>query len=114
VFQVQALFHGGNSDLPHPLTLYDLMLHMFRRLSMLVLVIAALTAVEPLLHHHPLQQDSIPSACAICATGVGRLPAMMPALAAPQIVVYTLASAAVVMPGDAIEIALPSRAPPAV
>jgi len=78
-----------------------------------VLVIAALTAVEPLLHHHPLQQDSIPSACAICATGVSRLPAMMPAVAAPQTLVYTLSSDAIAIPGNAIEVSIPSRAPPA-
>ena len=81
---------------------------------MLVLIVAAVIAVEPILHQHPLEQNSIPSACAICATGVGRLPAMMPALAAPQIVVYTLTSSAVAMPGDAAEIIIPSRAPPAV
>ena len=97
-----------------PLTLYDSMLQMLRRFSAFVLILAALLAVEPLLHHHPLEQDSIPSACAICATGVSKLPAIVPVVSAPQIVVYTLTAAAVVMPGDAIEIAIPSRAPPAV
>ncbi|HEY6842559.1 MAG TPA: hypothetical protein VI391_00190 [Thermoanaerobaculia bacterium] len=86
---------------------------MVRRFSTLILIVAALTAVEPLLHHHPLQQDSIPSACAICATGLSKLPVITPAVAAPQVVVYTLTSAAVAIPGDAAEISIPSRAPPA-
>ncbi|HLJ74190.1 MAG TPA: hypothetical protein VKU62_06365, partial [Thermoanaerobaculia bacterium] len=68
---------------------------MFRRLSMLVLVVAALVAAEPLLHNHPLQQSGIPEACAICATGVAPLPSAMPALSAPQVVSYTIATVAV-------------------
>ncbi|HUJ14990.1 MAG TPA: hypothetical protein VL284_14485 [Thermoanaerobaculia bacterium] len=90
------------------------MLLMVRRFSAFVLIVTALLAVEPLLHHHPLEQDSIPSACAICATGVSNLPAIVPVVVAPQIVVDTLTTVAVVMPAEAIAIAIPSRAPPAV
>jgi len=85
---------------------------MFRRLSMLVLVVAALVAAEPLLHNHPLQQSGIPEACAICATGVAPLPSAMPAVSAPQVVSYTIAIVAVpaVINGDSITLA--PRAPP--
>ena len=80
---------------------------------MLVLVVAALVAAEPLLHNHPLQQSSIPEACAICATGVAPLPSAMPALSAPQVLVYAIATVAVpaVINGDSITLA--PRAPPA-
>lgn len=79
---------------------------------MLVLVVAALVAAEPLLHNHPLQQSGIPEACAICATGVAPLPSAMPALSAPQVVSYTIATVAVpaVINGDSITLA--PRAPP--
>ena len=61
----------------HALTLYDSMPQMLRRFSLFVLVVAALIAVEPVLHQHPLEQNSIPSqACAVCATGIGQLPAI--------------------------------------
>lgn len=97
----------------HPLTLYDSMPQMLRRMSMFVLVVAALLAVEPLLHQHPLEQNSIPaSSCAVCATGVGRLPVIMPAVAAPQIVVYTIAAAAVLPHTISVTPSVPSRAPP--
>jgi hypothetical protein len=87
---------------------------MFRRFSMFVLLLAALIAVEPLLHQHPLEQNSIPaSACAVCATGVGQLPVIVPAVAAPQIVVYTLISASVPLRTINATPSLPSRAPPA-
>ena len=95
-----------------PLTLYDSMPLMVRRLSIFVLAVAALIVAEPLLHNHPLQQNAIPDACAICATGIAPVPSTTPAVCAPQVVAYTLATAAVaaVIHGDAIS--LPSRAPP--
>ena len=86
---------------------------MVRRFSIFVLVVAALIAAEPLLHNHPLlQQNAIPDACAICATGVAPLPSAMPAVCAPQVVVYTIVTVVVaaVIHGDSI--ALTPRAPP--
>jgi len=86
---------------------------MFRRLSILVLVVAALVAAEPVLHNHPLQQTGIPDACAICATGVAPLPSAMPALSAPQVVVYTIVTVSVPAVISADSITLAPRAPPA-
>jgi len=77
-----------------------------------LLFFAAIIAVEPLLHSHPIQQNSIPGACAVCATGVGRLPRIAPAIAAPRVVVYTLKTRAVARVVAAETSTLPSRAPP--
>ena len=97
----------------HALTLYDSMPQMLRRFSLFVLVVAALIAVEPVLHQHPLEQNSIPSqACAVCATGIGQLPAITPAVAAPQTIVYTLTTPSVPLHTVSIAPSLPSRAPP--
>jgi hypothetical protein len=88
------------------------MLLMLRRLSMFVLVVAALIAAEPLLHNHPLQQNAIPDACAICATGVAPLPSAMPAVSAPQLVAYTIVTVAAPAVIRGASISLPPRAPP--
>jgi len=89
------------------------MLAMFRRFSIFLFIFAALIAAEPLLHSHPLQQSLIPGACAVCATGVGRLPIVAPSVAAPQTIVYTLIVLTVTVPVAALVLSLPSRAPPA-
>ena len=80
---------------------------------MFVLVVAALIAAEPLLHNHPLQQKAIPDACAICATGVAPLPSAMPAVAAPQLIAYTVVTVAVPAVITGASISLAPRAPPA-
>lgn len=90
------------------------MLHMFRRLSPFILLIAVLIAVEPLLHNHPLEsRTSSGSACAVCATGVGSLPTNVVVVGAPQ--VPHQAYAIVAAPVIAIDAPLPRspRAPPA-
>lgn len=94
------------------LTLYDSMSLMFRRFSIFVVVVAALIAAEPLVHNHPLQQNAIPDACAICATGVAPLPSTIPAVSAPQVVAYTIAAVAVAAVIRGASISLPPRAPP--
>jgi hypothetical protein len=85
---------------------------MLRRFSIPVLILAALIAAEPLLHSHPLQQNSLPGACAVCATGVGRLPSGAPQVGAPRLIVYTLAAQTVSAAIVQVVLALPSRAPP--
>lgn len=95
------------------LKLYDLTAQMLRRFSTFVLIVAALIAVEPLLHSHPLEQTRIPSSCAVCVTGVAPLPSVTSAPAAPQVVVYTLAATTVTLVAVTVEAAIPSRAPPA-
>ena len=93
------------------------MLHMFRRLSPFILVVALLIAAEPLLHQHPLEHGASgrtsSTACAICATGVGRLPTVVVMLSAPQLPEQTFA--VVVLPIVTADSPLPrsSRAPPA-
>ena len=95
------------------LKLYDLTAQMLRRFSTFVLIVAALIAVEPLLHNHPLlEQTRIPSPCAVCVAGTAPLPQVTVAPAAPQVVVYTLAAATVTLVAEAVETAIPSRAPP--
>jgi len=86
---------------------------MLRRFSKVVFVLAVLITAEPLLHHHPLQQNTIPGACTICATGVTPIPHIAVTVSAPQIVVYTLMVAAVTIVTTAVALTLPSRAPPA-
>jgi len=97
----------------HPLTLYHPMLAMLRRFSIFLFIFAALIAAEPLLHTHPLQQNRVPGACSVCATGVGRLPVVAPSVAAPQIIVYTLTAPPVTVVIATLVLSLPSRAPPA-
>jgi len=86
---------------------------MIRRCSIFLLVLAALMAVEPLLHSHPLQPNSIPETCAVCASGVAPLPMVVPAISAPQNVVYTLVATTTAIRTVTVAITLPSRAPPA-
>ncbi len=90
---------------------------MLRRLSILVFAFAALLIAEPLLHTHPLQQLSdrgtSNSACAVCATGVGRLPIVTTTVGAPQRIVYVLPTAALTIVTVVFAIPLTSRAPPA-
>jgi len=90
---------------------------MFRRLSPLILLVAVLIAAEPLLHNHPLEYGATGStastACAICATGHGRLPTVVVMLGAPQL--HEQTHAVVVPPTVAVDAPLPRspRAPPA-
>ena len=94
------------------------MLQMLRRFSPLILLVALLIAAEPLLHHHPLESSasgrSGNAACAICATGIGRLPTVVVVIGAPQLtnVAYVCAFLTAV----AVDVPLPRspRAPPAV
>jgi len=95
------------------LTLYDSMAVTLRRFSILILVLAALTAAEPLLHNHPLQQNAIPDACAVCATGIAPLPSVSPTLVPPQIIAYSTVSVAVIAVTGADSLTLVPRAPPA-
>ncbi len=93
------------------------MQQMFPRLTLFIVLVAALLAAEPLLHSHPLQSSASgatsSTACAICATGTGRLPIVTASVGAPQAIVHTYAS--VVVPIVAVDdpLPLPSRAPPA-
>lgn len=90
---------------------------MVRRLTPFIVLVALLLAAEPLLHNHPLQAGS-PGAsergpCAVCATGVGRLPIVTASVAAPQAIVYTYATIAIPVVTADDPLPLPSRAPPA-
>jgi len=92
------------------------MRRMVRRLPLLALLIAALIAVEPLLHHHPLQTDGTnasTSACAICATQIGRLPIVVPTVPAPQVIVTTIIAPVVITLAVLTFSPRASRAPPA-
>jgi len=93
------------------------MRHMFRRLSPLILLVAILIAAEPLLHNHPLECGASgrtsSTACAICATGLGSLPAIAAVVGLPQL--YEQTYTVVTLPIVASDAPLPRspRAPPA-
>lgn|SRR5436309_8007492 len=93
------------------------MRRMVRRLPLLVLLIAALLAVEPLLHHHPLQTHATnaaaASSCAICATFTGRLPIAAPTVPAPQAIVALVVAPVVITIAVLTFSPRASRAPPA-
>ena len=92
------------------------MLQMLRRLSPFILLVAVLIAAEPLLHSHPLESGvsgpSRSTACAICATGIGRLPTVIAAVGAAPLLHQTYAS--VVPTTFVADVPLPRspRAPP--
>ncbi len=93
------------------------MRRMVRRLPLLALLIAALIAVVPLLHHHPLQTDATNAAsagaCAICATHTGRLPIVAPTAPAPQVIVDTVVAPIIISIAVLTFSPRASRAPPA-
>ena len=101
-----------NTIQPRQLTLYDLVGVMLRRFSIPVLILAALLAAEPLLHSHPLQQNSVPGPCAVCATGVVRLATKAPTVGAPRLIVYNLTTQVVTLAIVQVALSVPARAPP--
>ena len=92
---------------------------MQRRLPILLIAIAALLAVEPLLHQHPLfgrSPDSGPASsatCVVCAAGVSHLTQRAPEVAAPVRVAYVAFTAVCATLQSGIALTLPARAPPA-
>lgn len=92
-----------------------------RRLSPLIVLLAALFAAEPILHTHPLNNRADAnspgapgSTCAVCATGVDRLPTAAPAVAAPTTVTHLIATLDTPTVSAVTTLSLPARAPPAV
>ncbi|MEA2569017.1 MAG: hypothetical protein QOI24_1018 [Acidobacteriota bacterium] len=85
----------------------------------LLLVFAALFALEPVLHTHPLTfadaggLASSPAPCAACASQTVRITPPAPALAAPQTVAYTLTACIIGATAVSAPSSTPSRAPPA-
>jgi hypothetical protein len=90
---------------------------MLRRLSPFILLVALLVAAEPLLHSHPLESSlsgaSSNSACAVCATGIAKLPTTVVVIGAPQLIQH--AHTVALPPVIAVDAPLPRspRAPPA-
>ncbi|HEV7425884.1 MAG TPA: hypothetical protein VGQ46_05915 [Thermoanaerobaculia bacterium] len=89
-----------------------------RRLHIFVVLVALLLAAQPLLHNHPLDsgddaaKTSSASSCAVCATGIGRLPSATPSVAAPLAVLYILITPALPQVAAVASCARSSRAPP--
>jgi len=84
-------------------------------IRVLVLTIAVILTAEPVLHNHPLltgANSAGPSVCAVCASGVGPLPAAAPVFAAPQILITTVATAVLIEPVIVAAAPRASRAPP--
>jgi hypothetical protein len=90
-----------------------------RRLSILLIAVAALLAVEPLLHQHPITGRSTDAAatssatCVVCAAGVSRLADAAPAVVAPVRIVYASFATVTTSLRIGVALTLPSRAPPA-
>lgn len=99
--------------------MYALTLQMLRRLPLLILTVALILAIEPVVHSHPLWENSdarsaaTSSACAVCAAGTTQLPTVAPSIAAPIVVVTVLVVQTVWHASASIALPLASRAPPA-
>jgi hypothetical protein len=81
----------------------------------LLLIFAGILAAEPVVHNHPLasgSDSSGASVCAVCASGIGRLPVAVPAIVAPEIVVITIATPVLIEPANIAVAPRASRAPP--
>lgn len=92
---------------------------MLRRLPLLIVAVALLVAIEPVVHSHPLWENSDArsaasnSACAVCAAGTTQLPTSAPAIVAPAAVIVVVVAPPVVPQSAAVPLPLASRAPPA-
>ncbi|HSP16072.1 MAG TPA: hypothetical protein VLV78_15105 [Thermoanaerobaculia bacterium] len=86
---------------------------MRRTLQVLVLLVAAAIAVEPLVHTHPLTQRSSSNQCAVCVNAHARVTTLAPTPISPLVIVGEVA--AVRLPAQAAALQTPpaSRAPPA-
>ena len=85
-----------------------------RRAEFVFLVlIAAAIALEPLIHTHPLTQTS-QATCAVCISVVGPITSLPPALTAPPVVVFAMATVGPTAIIHRAAMPLASRAPPAV
>jgi hypothetical protein len=99
--------------------MYALAPKMLRRLPLLIVAVALLVAIEPVVHSHPLWENSdarsaaSSSACAVCAAGVTQLPAVAPSIAAPVVVVSVLTVQPVSQASASVVLPVASRAPPA-
>ena len=99
--------------------MYALALKMLRRLPLLIVAVALLITIEPLIHSHPLWENSDArsaasnSACAVCATGTTQLPAVAPAVVAPVVAVTFVAAQPVSQHSASVALPRASRAPPA-
>ncbi|MEA2161875.1 MAG: hypothetical protein QOK37_2 [Thermoanaerobaculia bacterium] len=88
-----------------------------RQLNVFAVLVALMLAAQPLLHNHSLDGSSdvaksAPSACAVCATGIGRLPSTAPVVAAPLRILYTLAVPTAASPVAVAPLTSGSRGPP--
>jgi hypothetical protein len=99
--------------------MYALALQMLRRLPLLIVAVALILAIEPVVHSHPLWENSDArsaansSACAVCAAGTTQLPTVAPSIAAPVVIVTVLAVLTVSHASASMALSLASRAPPA-
>jgi hypothetical protein len=95
--------------------MYALQPNVSRTKIVLLLVFAALFALEPVVHTHPLTfgGPASSSPCAACASHTARIAPPAPAVAAPQTVAYTLTVRTGEATCAAAPLSVPSRAPPA-
>lgn len=90
-----------------------LMLRMRRTLCALVILAAALIAVEPVVHTHPLTQSDAAAQCALCVNAHAGVTTLKPASVSPLVMVGSIVIASSPVDSAASDLALPSRAPPA-
>ncbi len=89
-----------------------LMLMLRRTLLVFVLLAAATMAFEPVIHTHPLTQDSS-SQCAVCVNAHASLTTLVPATTSPLVNVGAVPLVVVPIPVQCADTPLASRAPPA-
>ncbi len=80
-----------------------------------VLAFAMFLTAEPVVHNHPLLSASNSagaSVCAVCASSVAPIPAAVPAVVAPEIVVTTIVIPDLAEPAITTATPRASRAPP--
>jgi hypothetical protein len=86
----------------------------------MMLLLATVITAEPVVHTHPLVSPpgesagiANPSVCAVCAVAAAQILVAAPVLAAPTVLVMTVASRAVAPHHGETPLSLPARAPPA-
>jgi hypothetical protein len=86
---------------------------MRRAAFLLIVLVAAAVAFEPLIHTHPLKQSTSASQCAVCVNAHARVTTLAPAPISPLAIVGEVAVIRVTAECISLRTPLASRAPPA-
>jgi hypothetical protein len=86
---------------------------MRRAAFLLIVLVAAAVAFEPLIHTHPLMQTASATQCAVCVNAHARVTTLAPAPISPLAIVDDVAPVRVLAECASLRTPLASRAPPA-